>query len=106
MQEKKPSGNTGKSILAELERLNDSVEDLQDIVERAAKKSRRPQIMSGVMNGVTTAIGVIIATVIMAAVLIYFGQAVIRSDAFQEWIAKTMQKAVEDSVKNAWDSTF
>ena len=106
MQEKKPSSNTGKSILVELERLNENVEELYDLVDRAQKKSRRPQLMSGMMNGLTSAIGIVIATVIMAAVLIYFGQAFIRSDAFQEWIGNAIQKAVEDSVKNAWDSAF
>lgn len=100
----KPKTNNTSQILEELQQLNETVEDLQAFIERAAKKQRKTRISQALINGMINAVGVIIGTLVMTAVLIYAGQAVIRSDAFQKWVSDSVKEAVTNAAQNAVDS--
>lgn len=100
----KPKQNNTSQILAQLEQLNETVEDLQDFIEHASKKQRKTRLSQALINGMINAVGVIIGTLVMTAILIYAGQALIRSDAFQKWISDSVKEAVSSAAQNAVDS--
>lgn len=80
--------------------MNDSVEDLHDFLELTAKKQKRRRVTNGLLNGILNAVGVIFGTLVMTVLLVYAGQALIRSQAFQDWAQQAFEKAVSNAIKD------
>ncbi len=89
----KPTTKTSE-ILDELKSLNTQVEDLYDLIDRTQRKHRKNRITNGIMSGLLNAVGVVIGTLVITAVLLYAGQAFIRSEGFQNWLVTQLEKSV------------
>lgn len=110
MQERKtPSKNktrpsqTKKEIVEELQRLNDQMEDLQLLLRKLSKKHKNKKLVGGFVGGMANAVGLLIGTLLISAVLLYAGQALVRSKAFQDWAASTVKQAVSETVSEEID---
>lgn len=85
-------------ILNELQKLNEGVDDLYDLIERGQKKALKPRVGRGIANGLLQAVGLVVGTLVMTAILVYVGQAIIRSDAFQNWLEENLRSTVTEII--------
>lgn len=87
-------------ILKELRALNDNVDEFHEYFERVIRQQKKRRISNGILNGVLNAVGVVFGTVLITGLLVYAGQALVRSQGFQDWARATFQEAVSDAIQN------
>lgn len=95
---KSRASQTKKEIVEELQRLNDQMEDLQLLLRKLSKKHKNKKLVGGFVGGIANAAGLLVGTLILSAILLYAGQAVVRSQGFQDWAKSTVKQAVSETV--------